>query len=90
MGSIRDIKQGKKRNKSSGFVDSQVLILVKDHQHEEICIEDLVKLAQREFPKWPWSNDKIRNSINRLEARGKIETKYVIREKKQCRVPYLA
>jgi hypothetical protein len=49
-----------------------------------------VKLAEKEFPKWPWSNDKIRNSINRLEARGKIETKYVIREKKQCRVPYLA
>jgi hypothetical protein len=49
-----------------------------------------VKLAQSEFPKWPWSNDKIRNSINRLEARGKIETKYVIREKKQCLVPYLA
>ena len=89
MGSIRNIKQTK-RNRASGFVDSQVLILIRDHQHEEICIEDLVELAQREFPKWPWNNDKIRNSINRLEARGKIETRYVIRKKKQCRVPSLA
>jgi hypothetical protein len=71
-------------------VDSQVFILVRNHQQEALCIEDLVKLAQREFPKWTWSNDKIRNSINRLEARGKIETRYMIREKKQCRVPYPA
>jgi hypothetical protein len=89
MGSIRGIKRAN-RNKASGFVDSQVLILVRGHQQEALCIEDLVELAQKEFPKWPWTNDKIRNSINRLEARGKIETRYVIREKKQCRVPYLA
>ena len=89
MGSIRNIKQTK-RNRASGFVDSQVLILVRDHEHEALCIEDLVKLAEKEFPKWPWNNDKIRNSINRLEARGKIETRYVIRKKKQCRVPSLA
>ena len=79
-----------KRNKSSDLTDKQVLILISDHQHQEPCIEDLLNFANKEMYGYKWDKDKIRNSINRLEAKGRILTRDVVRERKRCRVPYLA
>ena len=78
-----------KRNKPSDFVDKQVLILISDHQHEEPCLSDLLAFARKEMPAFRGDEDTIRHSIDRLEKRGKIATKYVIRRGKACRVPYL-
>jgi len=77
-----------KRNTSTDFVDMQVATLISDHVEKEPCIEDLVGLAETEMPNFAWTDDKIRNSVNRLEKRGRLMSKYVIRSKRLCRVPY--
>lgn len=78
-----------KRSTATDFVDMQVATLMADHQEEEPCIEDLVQIAKREMPKFCWTNDKIRHAVERLEKRGRIASKYAIRGKRLCRVPYL-
>ena len=77
-----------KHNTVTDFQDIQVATLIGDHVEEEPCIEDLVQIAKKDMPKFFWNNDKIRNSVTRLEKRGRIASKYVIREKRLCRVPY--
>jgi len=77
-----------KRSAATDFVDLQVSTLVTDHADEEPCIEDLVRLAKKDMPKFDWTDDKIRHSVNRLEKRGRLASKYVIRRKRLCRVPY--
>ena len=77
-----------KRTKESDFVDIQVATLISDHDGDELCIEDLVTTAEKDMPRFQWTNDKIRNSINRLEKRGRLASKYAIRGGKLCRVPY--
>lgn len=77
-----------KRNTSTDFVDMQVATLISDHAAEEPCIEDLVGLAEKEMPNFVWTDDKVRNSVNRLEKRGRLASKHAIRGKKLCRVPY--
>jgi len=77
-----------KRNSSTDFVDMQVATLISDHANEEHCIDALVDVAKREMPTFEWTDDKIRNSVNRLEKLGRLASKYVIRGKKLCRVPY--
>jgi hypothetical protein len=71
------------------FVDKQVATLIRDHAGEELCIEDLVDAAKRDMPNFEWTDPKIRNSVNRLEKKRVVESEYVIRSKKLCRVPYL-
>lgn len=78
-----------KRNRSADFVDVQVAILIKDHEGEDLCVEDLLEAARKEMPKFDWDYDKVRNSVDRLAKRGKIDTKYLIRGGKACRVPFL-
>jgi hypothetical protein len=70
------------------FVDMQVATLIKHHADEELCIEDLVAVALKEMPSFDWTEDKIRHSMNRLEKRGRLASKYVVRRKRLCRVPY--
>ncbi len=77
-----------RRNRESDYVDVQVATLISDHEGEDLCIEELVKAAEREMPRFTWTNDKIRNAVNRLEKRGRIASKHVIREARLCRVPY--
>jgi len=78
-----------KRNRESDYVDLQVATLIGDHEGEELCIEELVTVAEKEMSKFSWTNDKIRNSVNRLEKRGRMASKHLIREGRLCRVPYL-
>ena len=78
-----------RQRKVTDFVDMQVFTLIKHHASEELCIEDLVALALKEMPSFDWTDDKIRHSVNRLEKRGRLASKYVIRSKRLCRVPYL-
>jgi hypothetical protein len=77
-----------RRNSTTDFVDMQVSTLISAHASEEPCIEDLVDIAKEEMPKFEWTDPKIRNSVNRLEKRGRLMSKYVIRRKRLCRVPY--
>jgi len=77
-----------KQHRVTDFVDMQAAMLVRNHAGEELCIEDLVDAAKRDMPNFEWNNDKIRHSVDRLEKRGKIASKYVIRRKRLCRVPY--
>jgi len=77
-----------KRSSSTDFVDMQVATLISDHVSEEHCIDALVDVAKKVMPTFEWTDDKIRNSVNRLEKRGRLASKYVIRGKKLCRVPY--
>ena len=78
-----------KQRKVTDFVDMQVFTLVKHHASEELCIDDFVALALKEMPSFDWTDDKIRHSVNRLEKRGRLASKYVIRSKRLCRVPYV-
>ena len=78
-----------KQHKVTDFVDMQVFTLIKQNAGEELCIEDLVALALKEMPSFDWTDDKIRHSVNRLEKRGRLASKYVIRSKRLCQVPYL-
>jgi hypothetical protein len=41
------------------------------------------------MPGFPWNNDKIRHSIDRLEARGEVESSHEIRNKTAVRIPCL-
>lgn len=77
-----------KRSAATDFVDMQVSTLISAHASEEPCIEDLVHIAEKEMPNFDWTDPKIRNSVNRLEKRGRLASKYVIRRKRLCRVPY--
>lgn len=83
------ISNRKRRNSTTDFVDMQVSTLISDHAEEEPCIEDLVQIAKKEMPNFDWSNDKIRHAVERLEKRGRLVSKYVIRGKRLRRVPYL-
>ncbi len=58
------------------FTDYQVETLVKLHPGKSMY--DLLKIAQSEMSKFAWNHDKIRHSINRLEKRGKVRSKYEI------------
>ena len=78
-----------KQRRVTDFVDMQVATLIKHHAGEELCIEDLVAVALKEMPSFGWTDDEIRYSVNRLEKRGKMASKYVVRRKRLCRVPYL-
>jgi len=78
-----------KQRRVTDFVDMQVATLIRNHAGEELCIEDLVAVALKEMPGFEWKDDKIRHSVNRLEKRGKMASKYVVRSKRLCRVPYL-
>jgi len=78
-----------KQRRVTDFVDMQVATLIRNHADEELCIEDLVAVALKEMPSFDWTEDKIRHSVNRLEKRGKMVSKYVVRRKRLCRVPYL-
>jgi hypothetical protein len=78
-----------KQRKVTDFVDRQVATLIKDHAGEELCIEDLVNAAEKEMPTFDWTKDKIRHSVTRLEKKGLVTSKHVIRSKKLCRVPSL-
>jgi len=78
-----------KQRRVTDFVDMQVATLIRNHACEELCIEDLVAVALKEMPGFEWKDDKIRHSVNRLEKRGKMASKYVVRSKRLCRVPYL-
>ena len=78
-----------KQRRVTDFVDMQVATLIRDHAGEELCIEDLVAVALKEMPSFDWTDDKIRHSVNRLEKRGNMASKYVVRRKRLCRVPYL-
>ena len=77
-----------KQRRVTDFVDMQVAMLVRNHSGEELCIDDLVDAAQRDMPNFEWNNDKIRHSVDRLEKRGRIGSKHVVRRKRLCRVPY--
>jgi hypothetical protein len=77
-----------KQRRIVDFVDKQVATLIKDHAGEELCIEDLVAVALKEMPGFEWKDDKIRNSVNRLEKKRLVASKYVVRRKRLCRVPY--
>ena len=78
-----------KQRRVTDFVDMQVATLIRNHASEELCIEDLVAVALKEMPSFGWTDDKIRHSVNRFEKRGKMASKYVVRRKRLCRVPYL-
>ena len=78
-----------RQRKVTDFVDMQVFTLVKHHAGEELCIDDFVAAAIKEMPGFEWKDDKIRHSVNRLEKRGRLASKYVVRSKRLCRVPYL-
>jgi hypothetical protein len=78
-----------RQRKVTDFVDMQVFTLIKQHAGEEHCIEDLAAVALKEMPSFDWTDDKIRHSVNRLEKRGRLASKYVVRSKRLCRVPYL-
>jgi hypothetical protein len=78
-----------KQRRVTDFVDMQVATLIRNHADEELCIEDLVAVALKEMPGFEWKDDKIRHSVNRLEKRGRLASKYVVRSKRLCRVPYL-
>jgi len=67
----------------------QVSALLSNHKGEGLCISDLVEVAKKEMSAFEWSNDKIRNSINRLERRGKAKSHHEIRGRIMCRVPQL-
>jgi hypothetical protein len=81
------ITNQKRRNARTDYVDSQVLLLVKDHEKDEPSIKDLCLFAAKEMH-GNWTEDKIRNSLNRLEKRGKVASKHLIKEGRLCRVPY--
>lgn len=78
----------KRRDKKSDFVDMQVIILLQNHQDEENSIKELCQIAKEEMH-GDWDEDKIRNSLNRLEKRDKVASKQLIKEGRTCRVPYL-
>jgi len=77
-----------RRNSATDFVDMQVSTLISDHASKKPCIEDLVQIAKKEMPNFDWTNDKIRHAVERLEKRGRLASKYAIRGKRLCRVPY--
>jgi len=78
-----------RQRKVTDFVDKQVATLIKDHAGAELCIEDLVAVAIKEMPGFEWKDDKIRHSVNRLEKRGRLASRYVVRSKRLCRIPYV-
>lgn len=78
-----------KQHRVTDFVDMQVATLMRNHAGEELSIEDLVDTARRDMPNFEWNNSKIRNSVIRLEKKGLVGSKHIIRSKKLCRVPYL-
>ena len=77
-----------KQRRVTDFVDMQVATLIRNRASEELCIEDLVTVALKEMPSFDWTDDKIRHSVNRLEKRGKMASKYVVRRKRLCRITY--
>jgi len=70
-----------KQHRVTDFVDMQVATLIRNHAGEELCIEDLVAVALKEMPSFDWTDDKIRHSVNRLEKRGNMASKYVVRRR---------
>ena len=78
-----------KKNQASDMTDKQVRILLRKYAGQQLCLEDLVDKAKEEMPGVPWNNDKVRHSIDRLEAKGEVRSIREIRDNRMVRIPCL-
>jgi hypothetical protein len=83
------VSRFRKRNSKTDFVDMQIVTLISNHENSELSISELLEIAKVEMPATEWTHDVIRNSLNRLEQRGRAQSKHTIRGGVACRVPYL-
>lgn len=69
------------------FTDVQVLALVR--QCPGLNLYRLMKQAQKDMARWPWTVGKIQASVSRLEKAGRVEKKSVVVGGRACVQVYL-
>lgn len=69
------------------FTDVQVLTLVR--AYPGLNLYQLVKKAEEEMPRWPWTIGKIQKAVERLKKDGKIETSLKINGGRACQEVFL-
>ena len=78
-----------KKNRASDMTDKQVRILLLKYAGQQLCLGDIVDKAKEEMPGFPWNNDKVRHSIDRLEAKGEVRSTRTVRDNRMVRIPCL-
>ena len=64
------------------FTDIQVLTLVR--ASPGLNLYQLLKKAEEEMPKWPWTIGKVQKAVERLKKEKKVETRFVVKGGRSC------
>lgn len=67
---------------SMNLTDYQVLTLVRENPG--LSLYELLKKAQEDMKKWPWTIGKIQHAVERLAGAEKVETQSVVRGGRAC------